>query len=136
MLDQIFQDYCDRVIDGNEKLAEVYGTYTNTPVRWLKCEDITVKNLVNRICDDFEEAGHDLNEVPIETIREKFLETSVEVDTPSQYLGLNDAKLYVEEKLANFHAIEAFQNHPERETVQKNLKEALDTIINKMKELM
>ena len=28
MLDQIFQDYCDEVIDGDEKLAEVYGTYT------------------------------------------------------------------------------------------------------------
>ena len=108
MLDQIFQDYCDEVIDGNEKLSEVYATYSNTPVKWIKCEDITVKNLVNRICDDFEEAGNDLNEVPIDMIREKFLDTTLKVDTPSQYIGLNEAKLYVEEKLANFNSIEAF----------------------------
>ena len=136
MLDQIFQDYYDEIIDGDRKLSELYGTYTNTPVKWIQCEDITIKDLINRICDNFEEAGHDLNEVPIDSIREKFLDTLVKVDTPSQYIGLNDAKLYVEEKLANFHSIEAFRNHPERETVEKNLKDTLDTIISKMTELM
>ena len=136
MLDQIFQDYWDKVIDGTEKLSEVYGTYTNTPTKWITCEDITVKNLINRICDDFEDAGHDLNDVPIEKIRDIFLDTPIDVETPTQYIGLNEAKLYVEEKLANFHSTEGLRNHPEAATVEKNLKNALDGIISKMKELL
>lgn len=136
MLDQIFQDYWDQVIDGDETLKEVYGTYTNTPIKWLRCEDITIKNLVNRICDGFEASGHDLNEVPIEKIRERFINTIVKVETPTQYIGLSEAKLYVEEKLANFNSIEAFKDHPERETVKSNLKNALDEIVAKLSELM
>ena len=136
MLDQIFQDYSDEIIDGNEKLSEAYATYTNTPLKWVRCEDITVKNLVNRICDEFESAGYDLNDVPIESIRDKFLETKVEVDTPTQYTGLNEAKQYVEERLANFRSNEAFKNHPEADVVESNLKGALEAIITKMKELV
>ena len=136
MLDQIFQDYWDKVIDGNEKLVEVYGTYTNTPTKWIQCEDITVRNLVNRICDDFEASGYDLNEVSIDEIRDIFIDTPIKVDTPSQYIGLNEAKQYVEEHLANFNSNEAFKNHPERETVENNLKGALEAIVTKMKELM
>ena len=136
MLDQIFQDYWDEVIDGNGKLKEIYGTYTNTPTKWISCEDITVKSLVNRICDEFEDAGHDLNEVPITKIRDRFVQTEIIVDTPSQYVGLNEAKLYVEEKLANFHSVEALKNHPEAESIEENLKGALQSIVSKMKELM
>ena len=136
MLDQIFQDYWDKVIDGDEKLVEVYGTYTNTPIKWIQCEDITVRNLVNRICDDFESSGYDLNDVSIEEIRDIFIDTRVKVETPSQYIGLTEAKRYTEEKLANFHSNEAFKDHPEREMVEKNLKNALEAIISKIKELM
>ena len=136
MLDQIFQDYSDEVIDGTEKLKETYATYTNTPVKWVRCEDISVKNLVNRICDEFETAGFDLHDVPIETIRDRFIETKVTVDTPTQYIGLNEAKQYVEERLANFRATEAFQNHPSADLIESDLKAALETIISKMKELV
>ena len=136
MLNQIFQDYWDKVIDGDEKLIELYGTYTNTPIKWIQCEDITIRNLVNRICDDFEASGYDLNDVSIDEIRDIFIDTSVKVETPTQYIGLNEAKQYVEEQLANFNSNEAFKDHPEREIVKNNLEGALETIISKMKELM
>ena len=136
MLDQIFHDYHDEVIDGNEKLAVVYGTYTNTPIKWIICEDITVKKLVNRICDEFEASGYDLHEVPIDKIRERFITTDLRVDTPSQYIGLNKAKTYIEENLANFQSNEAFRNHPDAEMVVSNMKQALDNIILEIKGLL
>lgn len=136
MLDQIFHDYCDKVIDGNESIKETYGTYTNTPTKWIQCEDITVKALVNRICDAFESSGYDLTEVPIYNIRDKFVDTPIRTQTPSEYISLNEAKSYVEEQLENFQSIEALQNHPNAEEMQKSLTSALESIISSMKELM
>ena len=135
MLDQIFQDYCDKAIDGNERLNETYARYANTPVKWIQCEDISVKNLINRICDDFEAAGFDLDDLPLDNIREKFIATNVATETPQEYIELGKAKIYIEEKLKDLHSIDALKDHPQAATIQGNLKETLDKIRLSMKGL-
>jgi len=134
MLDQIFQDYWDKVISGEDKIKEVYATYSNTPSNWICCEDITVKDLVNRICDEFEDAGYDLNDVPIGTIRDRFINFEISVEIPTQYTGLNDVKLYIEKQLDIFNSNEGLQSHPDGPQLESNLRETHKMIIAKIQE--
>lgn len=136
MMDQIFQDYVDKIIDGEDKLKDAFATYSNTSVKWIKCEDITVAGLVDQICDDFESAGFDLDDLPIDNIKERFIDFKPEVKIPQEYIELDEAKRYVEQQMLQLKSNENFQGHPRFAEAEADLSSTLETIIAKLEELV
>ena len=135
-MDQIFQDYYDGVIDGDESLKETYATYQNVPTKWIQCEDTSVKGLINRICDDFESNGFDLDELPLENIREKFLEYEPVVRVPPEYKQLLDAKKQAEEQLSVLKLDPNFSKLDSYERIVHHIETMIVSINNKLQELV
>lgn len=135
-MDQIFQDYYDGVIDGDDLLRETYATYHNVPTKWLECEAITVKDLVNRICDDFESNGFDLEELPLVNIREKFIEYEPVVRVPLEYTQLLDAKQQAQEQLTNLKNDPKFAKLDSFVRIIAHIETMIVSIDNKLQELV
>jgi hypothetical protein len=123
-MNQIFQDYHDGNITGNEKLRELFAQREDQPISWVQCKDITIKDLVNQICDDFEAAGFDLDNLPIENIRDKFLEYQPKVVVPPKYRLLVEAKETIKSQIESIKSIQ----HVEEEQIESLLSKFYDSI--------
>ena len=134
-MDQIFQDYHDGILSGDEKLKEVYGTYHNTPLKWIECEDITIRSLLNRICDDFEDEGFDLDELPMVNIRDKFIDYKPVVRVPPEWEQLLEAKKVAETELTKLRTSESFMKIEGIQDVICTIERTIDSIDNKLSEL-
>lgn len=135
-MDQIFQDYYDKVLTGDELLKEIYGTYHNVPLKWIECEQITVKGLVNRICDDFESNGFDLDDLPIVNIREKFIDYEPVVRVPPEWEQLLEAKALCETELQVIRNNEQLMKHESIEKIISHFEGTIVSIDNKLKGLV
>ena len=135
-MDQIFQDYYDKVITGDELLSEIYGTYHNIPIKWIECEQTTVKDLVNRICDTFESNGFDLDDLPIVNIREKFIDYQPVVRVPPEWEQLLDAKALCERELQVIRDNEQLMKHESIEKIISHFEGTIVSIDNKLKGLV
>ena len=134
-MDQIFQDYYDKVISGDEMLKEIYGTYHDVPLKWIECEHITIKALVNRICDDFESNGFDLDDLPIVNIREKFIDHEPVVRVPPEWEQLLEAKRLCENELVNIQNNESLMSLGTVEAIISHIEGTIASIDNKLQEL-
>ena len=135
-MDQIFQDYHDMILTGDEFLKDIYGTYHDIPLKWIQCEHITVKALVNRICDDFESNGFDLDELPLVNIREKFIEYEPVVRTPPEYAQLVDAKNQAKEQLSILKTDENLRKSDSYDKIISHIETMITSIDNKLQELV
>ena len=135
-MDQIFQDYHDMILTGDEFLKDIYGTYHDIPLKWIECEHITVKALVNRICDDFESNGFDLDELPLVNIREKFIEYEPVVRTPPEYAQLVDAKNQAKEQLSILKTDENLRKSDSYDKIISHIETMITSIDNKLQELV
>ena len=135
-MDQIFQDYYDKVLTGDELLKEIYGTYLYVPLKWIECEQITVKGLVNRICDDFESNGFDLDDLPIVNIREKFIDYEPVVRVPPEWEQLLEAKALCETELQVIRNNEQLMKHESIEKIISHFEGTIVSIDNKLKGLV
>ena len=126
---EIFLDYQCEKITGNVTLAEEYAKRNDVPILWVECENITVQQLINRILDDYEEAGFDLDNLPMENVLEKFVTYKPKISIPKEYIQLQDAKLFIEKQIesteVNEHTLDAISQ----------MKQILDSVIVAMKEL-
>ena len=134
-MDQIFQDYHDGILSGDEKLKEIYGTYHDTPLKWIECEDITIRNLLNRICDDFEGQGFDLDELPMVNIRDKFIDYEPVVRVPPEWEQLLEAKKLAESELSKLRLNESLMTINGIADVISTIERTIDSIDNKLSEL-
>ena len=135
-MDQIFQDYYDKVITGDELLKEIYGTYHNVPLKWIECEHITIKALVNRICDDFESNGFDLDDLPIVNIREKFTDYEPVVRVPPEWEQLLEAKRLAESQLSDLKNNELFMKQDGINKIITHIETTIVSIDNKLQGLV
>lgn len=135
-MDQIFQDYHDMILTGDEFLKEIYGTYQDVPLKWIECEHITIKSLVNRICDDFESNGFDLDELPLDNIREKFIECEPVVRVPPEYTQLVAAKNQAKEQLEAIKADENLKAIDSYDKIVGHIETMIASIDNKLQELV
>ena len=135
-MDQIFQDYYDRILTGDELLKEIYGTYHDIPLKWIDCEEITIKGLVNRICDDFESNGFDLDELPIVNIREKFIDHKPVVRVPPEWEQLMEAKALCETELKVIRNNENLMAHDNIDKIISHFEGTIASIDNKLKGLV
>ena len=134
-MDQIFQDYFDKILTGDELLKEVYGTYHNLPLKWIECEHITIKSLVNRICDDFESNGFDLDDLPIVNIREKFIDLEPTVRVPSEWKQLLEAKQRCETELNKIKTNDQMMSMERIDETIGHIETTIESINNKLQEL-
>ena len=135
-MDQIFQDYYDKILTGDELLKEIYGTYRNVPLKWVQCENITIKALVNRICDDFESNGFDLDDLPIVNIREKFMDYEPVVRVPPEWEQLVEAKALCEKELKSIRNNEYLMKHETINEIISHFEGTIVSIDNKLKGLV
>ena len=99
-MESIFLDYQDKRITGDSKLQEEYARRKEVNKDWVHCTDITIHELINNILDEFEEAGFDLNTLPIENVLSRFVAYEPEIKIPKEYIQLQDAKNLIETQLA------------------------------------
>jgi len=135
-MDQIFHDYYDKILTGDEKLQEIYATYENQPVSWVHCENITIRELVNKICDEFEDAGFDLDELPLENIKDKFMEFEPKVIVPEQYKYLIAAKNRLKEQFALLKNIENLVNDEHHQAILNKFSDSIKEIDRQIKDLL
>ena len=135
-MDQIFHDYYDKILTGDEKLQEIYATYENQPVSWVHCDDITIKELTNRICDEFEDAGFDLDELPLENIKDKFIEFEPKIIVPEQYKSLIAAKNRVKEQFELLKNIENLVEDEHHQAILNKFSDILKEIDKQIKDLL
>lgn len=135
-MDQIFQDYYDKVITGDELLAEIYGTYHNVPLKWIECESVTIKSLVNRICDDFESNGFDLDDLPIVNIRERFIDYEPVVRVPPEWEQLVEAKRLAESQLKDLKSNDLFMKQENISEIIAHIETTIVSIDNKLQSLV
>ena len=105
-MEQIFFDYQNKDITGDTKLQEEYARRKGVNQAWVRCEDITVRQLINNILDEFEEAGFDLEILPIENVLERFLSFKPETVVPIDYIQLQNAKTLIEEQISKTEVTE------------------------------
>lgn len=112
-MEDIFLDYQNKKITGDSTLQEEYSRRTETKKEWVECEDITIHQLINRILDEFEDAGFDLEMLPMENVLERFLTYKPVINVPSEYTQLQNAKILIENQIAsievNEHTIDMVQ---------------------------
>ena len=135
-MDQIFQDYYDKILTGDELLKEIYGTYHDVPLKWIECEHITIKSLVNRICDDFESNGFDLDDLPIVNIREKFQDHEPVVRVPPEWEQLVEAKSLCERELKVIKNSEELMKLETIDKIISHFEGTIASIDNKLSELV
>lgn len=98
-MNKIFQDYYDGTLSGDETLKKVYSDYYKISEKWIQCENITIKALMNRICDEYEADGFDLESLPLDTIRVRFLEFEPKWTEPPEYRQFVEGKQLAESQL-------------------------------------
>ena len=135
-MDQIFQDYYDKILTGDELLKEIYATYKDVPTKWVDCEHVTIKSLVNRICDDFESNGFDLDDLPIVNIREKFIDFEPVVRVPPEWEQLLEAKQLAETQLSDLKNNELFMKHEDIGKIIAHIETTIVSIDNKLQGLV
>ena len=126
-MEDIFLDYQNKIITGKSTLLEEYSTRKNIPKSWVSCVDTTIQELINTILDEFEEAGFDLEELPLENVLERFLTYKPVITVPVEYTQLQNAKILIENQIAatpmNEYTLEIIEQ----------MKGTLDTISATMK---
>lgn len=133
---QIFQDYNDNILDGDITLKDAYSRYHNVSVKWLKCENITIKSLLNRICDEFESNGFDLDELPLENIRDSFVKHAPVVSVPLEYTQLTEAKQYTISQLDSIKQNETLMSLPDISSVIAQIESTIESIDNELLKLV
>ena len=88
----IFDKFIAQEITGDTKIKKAYSSQYNHPMSWIECEDISIQQLVDRICESLEQEGHDLEETPIEKVKEIFCTFKLEIKVPAAYTSLYEAK--------------------------------------------
>ncbi|MEC8365270.1 MAG: hypothetical protein VXZ51_04830 [Actinomycetota bacterium] len=97
----IFVDYQNQIITGDSKLKDEYASRKGVNPAWVSCEDITITELINSILDEFEEAGFDLNILPMENILDRFMSFEPKTVIPEEYTQLMNAKTMIENQIAS-----------------------------------
>lgn len=126
-MEDIFLDYQNKIITGKSTLIDEYSSRENIPASWVTGVDATVQELINTILDEFEEAGFDLEELPMENVLERFLTYKPVISVPVEYTQLQNAKIMIEEQIA---ATEV--NEYTLDIIEK-MKATLDTVSSAMK---
>ena len=134
-MEQIFKDYQDGKITGNEKLQELYAQRKDHPISWVHCRNTTIKDLVNQICDDFETAGFDLDSLPIENILDKFLEYEPQIVIPPKYHALVEAKETIKSQIKSIESIEHVDQN-QLESILSKFYDAIAEIDRQIKDLL
>ena len=126
-MEDIFLDYQNKIITGKSTLLEEYSTRKNIPKSWVSCVDITIQELINTILDEFEEAGFDLEELPMQNVLERFLTYKPVISVPVEYTQLQNAKTMIEKQIAATEVNEYTLD------IIKKMKGTLDSISSAMK---
>ena len=126
-MEDIFLDYQNKIITGKSTLIDEYSSRENIPASWVTGVDATVQELINTILDEFEEAGFDLEELPMQNVLERFLTYKPVISVPVEYTQLQNAKTMIEKQIA---ATEV--NEYTLDIIEK-MKGTLDTISSAMK---
>ena len=91
--------------DDSTLLSEAYSEITGIKLEWIVCEDCTIKEQCHRICDQLELEGHNLDNLSIRSIEDKFVDVKFSIDYPKEYLRLIESLEYVKgqrQKLLSF----------------------------------
>ena len=105
-MESIFLAYQNETITGNTKLQEEYAQRKGIKKQWVHCEDISVRQLIDKILDEFEEAGFDLDTLPMENVLSRFLAFEPRIEIPTEYIQLQEAKKLIENQISNTKATE------------------------------
>lgn len=133
---KIFSDYHEGVLTGEEKLRDVYAQSVNRPVRWIKCEDISIKELVNQICDEFENEGYDLELLPIEYIRDRFVEFEPTVHIPPNYNFLIETKQQLLDQIELMEGLQQLKDNETHLDMIQKFRSSLEIINRQIKDLI
>ena len=102
---EIFQKFMAGDFDDSTLLSEAYSEITGIKLEWIVCEDCTIKEQCHRICDQLELEGHNLDNLSIRSIEDKFVDVKFSIDYPKEYLRLIESLEYVKgqrQKLLSF----------------------------------
>lgn len=91
--------------DESTLLSEAYSEITGIKLEWIVCEDCTIKEQCHRICDQLELEGHNLDNLSIRFIEDKFVDVKFSIDYPKEYLRSIESLEYVKgqrQKLLSF----------------------------------
>lgn len=100
-MESIFLAYQDGTITGNTKLQEEYARVKGAKKEWVHCKDISVRQLIDQILDEFEDAGFDLDTLPMENVLSRFMTFEPKIEIPREYIQLQDAKTLIENQINN-----------------------------------
>ena len=91
-MEKIFDLFLAKELSGEKKIKEAYSAILDEPICWIECEDISIQQLVDRICDNLEKEGLDLETTPTDLVRKKFANFDIKVKIPQAYIDLYEAK--------------------------------------------
>jgi len=100
-MQSIFLAYQNKTITGHAKLQEEYARVKGVKKEWVRCHDISVRQLIDEILDEFEDAGFDLDTLPMENVLSRFLTFEPKIEIPHEYIQLQDAKTLIENQISN-----------------------------------
>jgi len=125
----IFDAFIDGSIDGESSLNKEYAKLKGISFNWISSEDMCVQDVVDDICDAYEQEGIDLDLLPVSKIGERFHLYEPTYSIPKEYQELVSTKEYFESELK--HAIS--NNHSS--TIVSFIKEALEKVETNIKGL-
>tara|TARA_B100001758_G_C18206179_1_gene502495 strand:- start:24 stop:416 length:393 start_codon:yes stop_codon:yes gene_type:complete len=126
----IWEKFIDKTYSGEMLIKEAFAKENNVKISWVNDkENMSIQALVNKICDQLEAEGYDLEITSTEAVKNRFLEYEIFVEAPIEYSNMAEAKDQAEKVLKKLQEYGADASAIEQTHRMINL------LVSKMKEL-
>ena len=130
-MDGIWKAFIDKLIDENTPIRKAYSNSKNLNYKWIKDEKgLTIQEWVNEICEQLMKEGHNLDETPLEKVREKFVLYEISYKVPEEYNRLLEAKKAFRKAKKDLAKWKATPD------MMKQIESSIDIIDSRIKELL
>ena len=130
-MDGIWKAFIDKLIDENTPIRKAYSNSKNLNYKWIKDEKgLTIQEWVNEICEQLMKEGHNLDETPLEKVREKFVLYEISYKVPEEYTRLLEAKKAFRKAKKDLAKWKATPD------MMKQIESSIDIIDSRIKELL
>ena len=120
----------NKIYSGDMLIKEAFAKENNVNITWVDDKlNFTIQEFVNKICDELEADGHDLQQTSTDVVKSLFLEYKISIEPPVAYTNMAEAKEQAEEVLKKLQEYNADQLAIEKTN------RMIDLLVSKMKEL-
>lgn len=126
----IWEKFIDKTYPGNMLIKDAFAKENNVKLSWVNDNlNLTIQAFVNKICDELEAEGLDLEITSTDVVKDMFLKYEISIQPPLEYSNIAEAKDQAELVLKKLQEYDADASAIEQTNRMINL------LASKMKEL-